>query len=57
MLKKQKRQHYYKIVVWFHTGVKFYSLAANKKDDFMRNLKKRKDVIRYVIENRYIYVY
>lgn len=56
MFKKAKMMRFYKITVWFITGVKTYSITIGKKKAFLDNLKKRNDVVKYVIENTYKYV-
>lgn len=47
---------YYKITVWFRTGVKSYTISPGKFPAFIKDLRKRKDVIKHVIENTYKYV-
>lgn len=57
MLNKQRLQRYYKVIVYFKGGTKTYNLSIVKYKDFMIKLKLRKDVLKYVVENTYKYIY
>lgn len=48
---------YFKITVWFVSGVKSYNVTIQNHPEFMAKLKKRKDVVKYVQENTYRYVF
>lgn len=49
-------QNWVKITVWFKSGTKPYRMDVSKKAEFMRNLKKRKDVIKYTTEAYRVYI-
>jgi hypothetical protein len=55
--KKSHVMRYYKITVWFKTGVKSYTIAPAGFKDFVKNLKARSDVIKYVVESTYKHVF
>ena len=57
MLNRSRMMRYYKVVVYFQTGVKTYKMSPQKFPDFIKQLKKRNDVIKYTYENVYSYVH
>lgn len=55
-LDRKKMMRFYKVTVYFKTGVKTYKMSYEKFKPFMVEMKKRKDVIKYTYENIYSYV-
>lgn len=51
-----KYQNYCKVTVYFNTGTKPYRMALEKKNDFLKKLKARKDVIKYTVETFRVYI-
>lgn len=54
--RKQRMMRYYKITVWFTGGIKSYTIAPAKYKPFMSDLRRRADIIKYVVENTYKYI-